>query len=1312
MSIERQKTKAELIKELEALRLENAELREAVARPTPAAEAWRKSESRLRAVFDNTPIFLVVADTAGHLVYANRYTVHSLGYPLEELLGLGITDIIHEEDREAVQDAFQRALRGEIADYRLEERFVRKDGSYFWGLLTGTSICNEAGETVLIAGYVADITEHRRMEWAHRDAEGRFRALFMNAPVCLLEEDFSAVLDWFATLRADGVDALEDYLGEHPEAVRLAASMVRITDANEATRRLFEADSREEILGLLGDHMEDGFDACFVNELQALWDGRIQINTSFHGKTRKGAPIDYVVIWTALTSEGRPDFSRVIVAILDISQQQRMENALRASQERYQHLLESINGVIWEIDLNTMKATYVSPKIKEILGFTWEECQALAHEPKNGLFPDGPETVLEAMKQACEKGRSSEIDYRMRTADGRIVWIRNHISQIDCTQTPPLAHGIMTDVTDRKYIEDALLESEAQYRSLFETMSQGVLYRSATGELITANPAAVEFFGLTKTELCEHASLDPKWISIHEDGSAFSPNEIPGIAALETGQPVRHVVIGMYNPREQRHHWALASAFPQFRPGEDAPYQAFTVFTDITKLKQTEDALHESRRKLETLLANLPGLAYRCRIDTEWTMEFVSEGCRALTGYEVSDLLGNHTVAYNDIIHPDDREFVRNETLRAVQAQEPFLLMYRIRTAQGEIKQVFERGIAVGDVPNRPDALEGFISDISERMQAEEDRLQREKEAHQFSELLKALLDVGNTLTRAASMDDLCRQAVELGRERLGFDRLAIWFWNPRSQRLSGSYGTDAYGQTRDERMCWIAADGNGVLQNQDGKTLRSPGPTSIIEHLRSHTVYRYPFSTDLHLIEDGGGLAKPCYAGLWNGEDIIGLLAMDNALSGEPITKNNLQILALFASTIGHLCARKQIEEERENLEAQVRHAQKLESLGVLAGGIAHDFNNLLMAVLGYSDLALQDIPAGSAIRPYLEEIEKGAKRGAELSTSMLAYSGKGAVSKDWLDLNALIIEMGHLLEHSVSKKARLHYRLASTLPQILADPSQIRQVVMNLIINASEAIGEAEGFINIATGAMPCKPEDLASIYATDPLPAGMYAYLDVSDTGCGMAKEAQDRLFDPFYTTKFTGRGLGLSAVLGIVRGHGGAIHLRSAVGAGTTFRIYFPASQPARINTWEHLTAQETPWRCEGLVLLVDDDETVRNIGKRMLERTGLTVLTAADGIEAIQIFREHAREIRCVILDLSMPRMDGEETLHALMTIHPGVPVIMSSGYGEEEIFQRLKGRHVAEIINKPYTSDMLYQKIRMLLEPESFQGIPPHSFTE
>ena len=395
-----------------------------------------------------------------------------------------------------------------------------------------------------------------------------------------------------------------------------------------------------------------------------------------------------------------------------------------------------------------------------------------------------------------------------------------------------------------------------------------------------------------------------------------------------------------------------------------------------------------------------------------------------------------------------------------------------------------------------------------------------------------------------------------------------------------------------------------------------------------------------------------------------------------------------------------RRAEEEQRKLEQKVMQSQKLESLGVLAGGIAHDFNNLLTSILGNADLARRNLSTAHPACTYLEAIETVSRRAADLCRQMLAYSGKGRFVVQALSLNDVVREMAHLLSVSISKKVVIKYDFFADLPSVMADATQVRQVVMNLITNASEAIGEISGVVTLATGVMDCDADYLRSSVSDASIrPPGQYVYLEVSDTGCGMDSETLGRIFDPFFTTKFTGRGLGLAAVMGIVRGHQGALRVCSEEGRGTTIRILLPAyhqtAQPAEC-------AEPGPeqWRGTGLVLVADDEESIRSMARRILQLAGFEVIVAADGREAVEQYQRHRDTVRLVILDMTMPHLDGEACFRELKTIDPQVKVIMTSGYNEQEVVSRFADQGLVAFVQKPYKAVDLLSKMRVALEDQ------------
>lgn len=392
---------------------------------------------------------------------------------------------------------------------------------------------------------------------------------------------------------------------------------------------------------------------------------------------------------------------------------------------------------------------------------------------------------------------------------------------------------------------------------------------------------------------------------------------------------------------------------------------------------------------------------------------------------------------------------------------------------------------------------------------------------------------------------------------------------------------------------------------------------------------------------------------------------------------------------TVASVMREWKLIQERKALEKKMMDVQKLESLGVLAGGIAHDFNNLLMAILGHADLALTRMDETSPGREHILEIGVATRRAAELCRQMLAYSGKGKFVVEHIDLQHIIEEMAHMLKTSISKKAQLILNLHAGLPLTRGDATQLRQVLMNLVINASEVLEGHTGLIEITTGELNVSEAVKSGVAHVDDLPPGRYVFIEVTDTGCGMSDEVQKKIFDPFFTTKFTGRGLGMSAVLGIIKGHSGTLQIKSRPGEGTRFRVVLPACEDLIVPKTVEVQAENRDWRGSGTILLVDDEETLLLLGKMMLESLGFKVLQACDGWEAVQVFRQHRDEIGCVLLDLTMPHMDGVEAFSELRKIDSQAKIVLASGFTEHEIEARFADKSPSGFLQKPYGFDSL-----------------------
>ncbi len=400
-------------------------------------------------------------------------------------------------------------------------------------------------------------------------------------------------------------------------------------------------------------------------------------------------------------------------------------------------------------------------------------------------------------------------------------------------------------------------------------------------------------------------------------------------------------------------------------------------------------------------------------------------------------------------------------------------------------------------------------------------------------------------------------------------------------------------------------------------------------------------------------------------------------------------------------LTAERKREEEREQLEERMRQGQKLESLGVLAGGIAHDFNNLLVGVLGNAELAARQVPEGSPVAHAVQSIQLAATRAAELVSEMLVQAGRTHPQVRPVDLPALIAEMRELLWASVPKTVDVRPSFPERLPPVMADPTQLRQVVMNLITNAADASRARGGVIRIEAEEVTLEGPP-AGLAPTCMLTRGRYVRLVVQDDGEGMDAATVTRMFEPFFSTKFTGRGLGLAAVLGIVRGHRGGIAVHSELGRGTSVELYLPeagAPQLDAVPSVPRLRAVPGPADC--CVLVIDDEQLVRDVAVQILQSAGYDVLTAADGVEGLETFAANRDRVDAVVLDIAMPGLNGAEVYAELRKMSDSIPVLFSSGYLEPELPIDPEDANFVGFLQKPYRMGTLCRRLEELLGPPS-----------
>ncbi len=651
---------------------------------------------------------------------------------------------------------------------------------------------------------------------------------------------------------------------------------------------------------------------------------------------------------------------------------------------------------------------------------------------------------------------------------------------------------------------------------------------------------------------------------------------------------------------------------------EGQPGVVFGVLRDINQRKQAEIALVESERSLYTLLSNLPGVAYRCRNDADWTMEFLSHGCKELTGYSPGDLLYNNRVSYESLIHSDDRQLVREAVEEGVAGKQPFRVTYRIICRDGAEKIVCDRGQLVRDAEGKVVALEGFIQDVTE-----------EKQACALNARLAAAVEHASETIVITDPE---------GR---------IDYVNPAFERTTGYSREEVVGRD----VCMLASEECDAESSQKMWTA-----------LRNGQPWQGYFTNRR---KDGS-----CYR-------------EEAAIA--PVKDESGRIT-------NYVAVKRDISQEAD-LEGQLRQSQKMEAVGRLAGGVAHDFNNMLMVIRNYTEFAREDLPADSPVQQDLAEVMRASESAADLTRQLLAFSRRQIMSPRVLDLNELVYGMEKMFRRVIRENIRTVIQPGLEPLWVNVDPGQMEQVLMKLVINASEAMPDGGG-LTVAVRTVELGGAGQPRVEELDP---GDYVEISVRDTGTGMSEEVSRRVFEPFYTTKELGRGsgLGLSTVYGIVRQMHGSIVVSSELGAGTTFRVYLPrhGEEPRKVSP----ASEADLAGCE-TILIVEDQPAVRAATSRILERFGYKILNAEDGQRALELSRDYGQNIDLLVSDVVMPGMDGYAVAARMRQARPELKVILISGHSDEEIFRRGKTTAREHFLQKPFSIQVLARKVRDVLD--------------
>ncbi len=887
-------------------------------------------------------------------------------------------------------------------------------------------------------------------------------------------------------------------------------------------------------------------------------------------------------------------------------------------------------------------------------------------------------------------------------------------------------------------------EHKAHLESIIKMTPAGYFRIDFEGRFLEVNNAWLRMHGYDSAD-----EVVGKHFSILQVDSG-SDSAIMHLAELQRGVPIPS---GEFSSRRKDgsigHH--MFSAHPVVHVGAVVGFEWFII--DMSERHKTEKTLQRTKNMLARTeyITHIGSWEWEIATDTvTWSEELFR--IHQLKSADGTPSLAEQAKLY----HPEDMAELKRVVDLASDKGTPYELELRAIRRDGETRNCLARGFAERDSEGRIVRLFGSLQDITERKKAEESlRLTRfsidcSSDGFFWVTPDARIVDINEAACRSLGYSE--EELLQLSVPDIDlFYNADVWLQHLEDLRQRGSQTFETVHTTKDgiqfpveivanhiqfgseERVCAFARNiterkkAEEVLRERIKELNCLYAIASLIEKEESldticqGTVELMPgtwfhdevacariildeqefktanfqetklrLTAEIILFNKPAGMVELCY------------LEERPHMDEGPFLKEERSLINAIAKQLRRVVEHKRIEEEKKVLERQMQQTQKLESLGVLAGGIAHDFNNILAIIMGYCGLTKMDCATAEKNMPH---IEKAVERAAALCRQMLAYAGKAELAIFQVNMRVLVDEMVTMLKATLPQNAEINTDLAIEIPFVNGDAGQIRQIIMNLIINASESLGKEQGKIGVSLATATVIAGQSDRDYNGKSIPPGEYVCLEVTDNGCGMDEETKWRIFEPFYTTKFPGRGLGMSAVLGIINSHEGALQLRSQPGQGTTIKVYLPVQK--NVSTGDEkisVSVPSAPWRGSGTILLVEDETQVRLIAKALLEHIGFTVLEAVNGKEALELYQRNATDIALVMTDIGMPVMDGYELFSELKKLNPGLPVIISSGYGDAEVTARIGTDSTARLISKPYGADQLREVLKRALEGHVSHG--------
>lgn len=1290
-----------------------------------AAQEIRTSRKHCRTILDNQPDQIMLHDLNNKIIWANKAACEYAGLPRESICGRSCFEIWGQNNEICAACSVNDAIK----TGRTGNTIIRTPDGESWQIRS-CPIHDESGTVTQILELRENMTERLKAEEKLRLSENNFQKAFDNSSSILMSITdietgvFHEVNKAF--LRATGYDE-EELIGRSSLDIDL-----------------IDRDVRKKMVAHLFDHGK--YDS---------------IRISFKKKNKE--ILDTLFSGEVVMIDGQ---KKMLTIAQDMTDFFRTKAELEKEKALLQAVFESTHDffILKDRDSVYQKA---NPSFCKFMGV--EDNQVIG-KTDYSFHPDllAEQYILEDRK-VIETGLSSCLD-RQFSGEHETRWVQ--VVKTPVVDASGETTGILCsvrDVTERRQMED-LLKVRLRISEFSISNSLTDILKKTLEEAERLTESSISFLHSIEHD---HDSVSFESWCLNSENNLVCPDQnnpkkvfvkkaelmecvrrrmpvIHNDYILHTGCAgllpdheaiTRDLVVPVFEGERVTAILGVGNKKSDYSQSDmDTVMELANMVWDIISRKRSQMELNESQRKHKTLLDNLPGMAFRCKYDFGWTIEYASDGCFQITGYRSEELINSSRLSFNNIIYPDDRKRLRSEIRAAVKHHKPYEIEYRIVHKDSSLRWVWERGTGVWDESGRIVSLEGFVNDMTEKITAKD---MLKQQTHMLQTILDGTPDIlilmkpDHTIISGnkAAYEQLGKKSGEIeGRkcfEMFGRDRrcdkcatsialqskrnATLDRYEPVLNRWFQINTIPIFGE--DGKVSMIVEQLQDITERRDNEAelrrlasaIHHVAETIVITDNNGNIKYANPsfeqttgFSCREVLgknpnILKSGVQEDSFYKELWqtitSGETWYGRMVnrkKDGSLFTEdvsisPVGDDNGRIIEFVA-------VKRDITNEL-NLEAQLFQAQKMEAIGSLAGGIAHDFNNILFPMMGYGEMLQMDLPEDSFLQDYVLEILRASKRAKALVQQILAFSRQSDHEKAAVRIQSILNEVIRFSRASLPSTITVKTSLDKKCRPVLADPNQIHQVAMNLITNALHAMEEKGGDLCVSLREVFIE-EDMMPV---SPLPRGFYAHLAISDTGCGIDPSIQDKIFNPYFTTKEKGKGtgIGLAVVHGIVKSHGGSIELKSEPHKGTTFDIFLPCIKEdgGEIHRDTIIPASGGDER----ILVVDDEEPIARMLRQILERLGHSVTVRTSSIEAFQLFKDNPERFDLIITDMTMPGMTGDRLSMEIKKIRPNMPIIICTGFSEKINEEIARSMGIDGYVFKPVLQNELTAMIRSVL---------------